>query len=98
MKLRLSENFRAVFYAPFYATYALGLFAKEGLDVELADSATPGDAMARLLDRTIDVSWGGPMRVMKAHDQDPGSPLVCFGEVVARDPFYLVGRPDIGKF
>jgi NitT/TauT family transport system substrate-binding protein len=30
------------------------------------------------------------MRVMKAHDRDLASPLACFGEVVARDPFYLV--------
>jgi len=98
MKLRLSENFRAVFYAPFYATHARGFFAAEGLEVELVTSAAPGDAMARLLDGTIDVSWGGPMRVMMARDRDAGSPLVCFGEVVARDPFYLVGRPDIDGF
>jgi NitT/TauT family transport system substrate-binding protein len=38
------------------------------------------------------------MRVMKARDQDPASPLACFGEVVARDPFYLVGRADIATF
>ena len=38
------------------------------------------------------------MRVMRARDQNAGSPLVCFGEVVARDPFYLVGRPDIADF
>src|SRR5262249_23159549 len=53
---------------------------------------------ARLLDGSIDVTWGGPMRVMKARDREPASPLVCFGEVVARDPFYLVGRPDIDSF
>ncbi len=98
MKLRLSENFRAVFYAPFYATQALGFFAREGLEVELIDSATPGDAIARLLDGSIDVSWGGPMRVMKVREQDPGAQLACFGEVVARDPFYLVGRPEIDDF
>jgi NitT/TauT family transport system substrate-binding protein len=34
------------------------------------------------------------MRVMKARDQDSSSPLVCFGEVVARDPFFLVARAD----
>jgi NitT/TauT family transport system substrate-binding protein len=96
MKLRLSENFRAVFYAPFYAVQAFG--AAEGLEVELVTSAAPGDAVPRLLDGTIDVSWGGPMRVMLARDRDPGSPLVCFGEVVGRDPFYLVGRPDIADF
>jgi NitT/TauT family transport system substrate-binding protein len=32
------------------------------------------------------------MRVMKARDEAPDSPLVCFCEVVARDPFYLIGR------
>jgi NitT/TauT family transport system substrate-binding protein len=98
MKLRLAENFRAVFYAPFYATQALGFFAREGLEVELIGSSAPGDAVPRLLDGSIDVTWGGPMRVMKARDQDAGSPLACFGEVVARDPFYLVGRPDIEAF
>jgi NitT/TauT family transport system substrate-binding protein len=30
--------------------------------------------------------------VMLAHDQDPASPLVCFAEVVSRDPFYLIGN------
>jgi NitT/TauT family transport system substrate-binding protein len=98
MKIRLAENFRAVFYAPFYATQALGLYAREGVEVEFVTSAAPGDAVAGLLDGTIDVTWGGPMRVMKAHDADTGSPLVCFGEVVARDPFYLLGRPEVADF
>ncbi len=98
MKLRLAENFRAVFYAPFYAAQALGHFAREGVEVEFVASAKPGDAVAGLLDGAIDLTWGGPMRVMQAHDRDPASPLVCFGEVVARDPFYLVGRPDIADF
>src|SRR5262249_31979856 len=98
MKIRLAENFRAVFYAPFYATQALGFHAREGLDVEFVESSAPGEAVAHLLDGTVDVIWGGPMRVMKARDQDPESPLVCFGEVVARDPFFLVGRPGIENF
>jgi NitT/TauT family transport system substrate-binding protein len=98
MKIRLAENFRAVFYAPFYATRALGFFAREGLDVEFVTSATPGDAVPGVLDGTLDLTWGGPMRVMRAHDQQPGSPLECFCEVVSRDPFYLVGRPDIVDF
>lgn len=98
MKIRLAENFRAVFYAPFYAAQALGCFAREGVTVELGASATPGDAVPRVLDGEIDLTWGGPMRVMQAHDRDPASPLVGFGEVVARDPFYLIGRPDFHSF
>jgi NitT/TauT family transport system substrate-binding protein len=98
MAVKLAENFRAVFYAPFYATHALGFYAREGVEVDLIDSPAPAAAQSALLDGTIDLSWGGPMRVMKARDIDPNSPLVCFCEVVARDPFFLVGRRDREEF
>jgi len=97
MHVKLSENFRAVFYAPFYATHALGFYSSEGVEVELLNSPAPATAAAGLLDGSIDISWGGPMRVMKALDDDPRSPLVCFCEVAARDPFFLVGKSDVGK-
>jgi NitT/TauT family transport system substrate-binding protein len=92
MPIKLAENFRAVFYAPFYATQALGYYDREGVEIELVNSSVPGDGVAGLLDGTVDITWGGPMRVMKAGDQRSKSPLACFCEVVARDPFYLVGR------
>jgi NitT/TauT family transport system substrate-binding protein len=92
MRIRLMENFRALLYAPYYAALTLGFYGQEGVDVELVGSDTPGDAIARLLDGSIDLTWGGPMRVMLAHDQDPHSPLVSFCEVVARDPFFLIGN------
>ena len=98
MRVKLSENFRAVFYAPFYATHALGFYSDEGVEVELLSSSTPGAAGKGLLDGSIDISWGGPMRVMRARDEDPGSPLVCFCEVASRDPFFLVGRGDPATF
>jgi NitT/TauT family transport system substrate-binding protein len=92
VKIRLMENFRAIFYAPYYAIHALGFYADEGVDVELISSGGPGDAIAHLANGTIDLTWGGPMRVMTAHDRDDQSPLVCFGEVVSRDPFFLIGN------
>jgi NitT/TauT family transport system substrate-binding protein len=98
MPIRLAENFRAVFYAPFYAAQALGLYGREGIDIEMISSSIPGDAVNALLAGAIDITWGGPMRVMKAHDRDPDSPLVCFCEVVGRDPFYLVGARDPAGF
>lgn len=98
MQIRLSENFRAAFYAPFYATLELGFAAREGVEVRFIDSATPGSGTAGLVDASIDVTWGGPMRVMKAHDEPNGPPLVCCCEVVGKDPFYLVGRRGIGSF
>jgi NitT/TauT family transport system substrate-binding protein len=98
LRVKLSENFRAVFYAPFYATHALGFYASEGVAVDLLDSQAPGAAGGGLLDGSIDLAWGGPMRVMKARDLDAASPLVCFCEVVARDPFFLVGRVEPSRF
>jgi NitT/TauT family transport system substrate-binding protein len=98
MHIKVSENFRAVFYAPFYATQALGFYAREGVDIDLINSPMPAATAPRLLDGSIDLSWGGPMRVMKARDIDPNSPLVCFCEVAARDPFFLVGRGDRPEF
>ena len=92
MPIRLMENFRAVFYAPYYATYALGFYGRKGVEVELLTSDAPGDAVPKLINGSIDLTWGGPMRVMKAHDQDKRSSLVSFCEVVAHDPFFLIGK------
>src|SRR5262245_60033800 len=98
VRIRLAENFRALFYAPFYATQALGFYAREGVEVELISSSSPGYGVSALLDGTVDITWGGPMRVIKAVEQQSTSPLVCFCEVVARDPFYLIGRNTGPKF
>ena len=34
--ITLSENFRALFYAPFYAAHAIGAYAAEGVQVSCA--------------------------------------------------------------
>jgi NitT/TauT family transport system substrate-binding protein len=94
-RLRLYENYRFVLYAPFYAAHAIGAYEAEGVAVELLPSPGPGHAEAALAAGEVDVLWMGPIRVMKHHDDDPGSPLVEFAEVVCRDPFSLVGaRPN----
>jgi NitT/TauT family transport system substrate-binding protein len=92
MRLRLYENYRFVLYAPFYAAHAIGAYAAEGVTVELLPSPGAGLAEQALLDGTVEVLWAGPMRVMKHHDMNPDSTLVCFAEVVCRDPFSIVGR------
>ena len=97
MPIRLMENFRAIFYAPYYATHALGFYEREGVAVELMTSNAPGDAVPKLLSGEIDLTWGGPMRVMQAHDKDTHSPLVSFCEVVSHDPFFLIGKSGAFK-
>jgi NitT/TauT family transport system substrate-binding protein len=92
MGIVLQETLRGVFYAPFYAALSLGAYAREGVEVRLVSAARPSDSARGLADGTVDVTWGGPMRVMLTYEQDPACDLVCFCEVVTRDPFFLVGR------
>ncbi len=94
MKLRFAENFRAVFYAPFYAMRELGLAEREGLEIDWLGPGDPGGAIDAVKRGEIDLTWGGPMRVMKDHSESPdnSTSLVSFCEVVGRDPFYLLGR------
>ena len=90
--ITLSENFRALFYAPFYAAHEIGAFRAEGVEVAHRDTASPGQALADLLAGRTDVMWGGPLRVLLTHQSDPASDIVCFCDVVARDPFFVIGR------
>jgi NitT/TauT family transport system substrate-binding protein len=92
MRLSLYENYRFLLYAPFYAAHATGAYQAAGIEVDLLPSPGPGKAEQALIEGAVDVIWAGPMRVIKHHDDHPDSPLVCFAEVVARDPFSIVGR------
>jgi NitT/TauT family transport system substrate-binding protein len=90
--ITLSENFRALFYTPFYAAHAIGAYAAEKVDVRLRESPDPALTAADLRAGRVDVMWGGPLRVILTHAADPASDVVCFCDVVARDPFFIVGR------
>lgn len=99
MTIRLAENFRAVFYAPFYGCLELGFFNKAGLDIELVSSPSPGAALDWLKEDRVDVVWSGPQRAIKhSLESHPESGrLRCFGEVAAKDPFYLVARTGMAN-
>ena len=59
MPIRLMENFRAIFYAPYYATHALGFYKREGLDVEVR----------ALVDLVYPLAWSGRDRALEAIDR-----------------------------
>jgi NitT/TauT family transport system substrate-binding protein len=98
MAIRLSENFRALFYAPFYAAHAIGAYDAEGVAVELVHSPDPASTAMALRRGEIDVMWGGPLRVILTHAQDPAADTVCFCDVIARDPFFIIGREPRPEF
>lgn len=92
MTITLYESLRAVFYAPFYAAFSLGAYDDEELDIRFERPARPELASRGVLDGTTDIAWGGPLRILHAHDADPASSVVGFCDVVMRDPFFVVGR------
>jgi NitT/TauT family transport system substrate-binding protein len=96
--ITLSENFRALFYTPFYAAHATGAYAKEGVEVDFRLSSDPNRTAAALRSGEVEVMWGGPLRVLLTHDADPASEVVCFCDVVARDPFFVIGREPLPSF
>jgi NitT/TauT family transport system substrate-binding protein len=98
MAIVLQEALRAPFYAPFYVALARGAFAAEGVEVSFVSSPNPDAAPDGLKRGSVDVGWGGPMRVILTREQIPDLDLVCFCEVVTRDPFFLVGREPRPEF
>ncbi len=98
MPVILQENLRGLLYAPYYAALALGAYRQEGVAVEFVSAPAPAQAPLGLFADTVDVAWGGPMRVMQMYESRADSDLVCFGEAVTRDPFLLVGRQPLPAF
>ena len=92
MPVILQETLRGLLYAPYYSALALGAYHREGVAVEFVTAPSTTQAAAALFDGTVDVAWGGPMRVMQTYEARPDCDLVCFGEAVTRDPFFLIGR------
>jgi NitT/TauT family transport system substrate-binding protein len=96
--ITLYENLRTIVYAPFYLADLRGFWADQGLEVKIQLSRDPIETAEGLLAGRADISWGGPMRVMLHHERDPDCPLVAFGQIVARDPFLLIGRAPNPRF
>jgi NitT/TauT family transport system substrate-binding protein len=98
MPITLIENFRAAFYAPFYAAIALEAYEDEGLEVRVETSPDAARTMEVLVSGEGDVSWGGSLRLMETRERRPANEPIVFCEVVGRDPFFLVARQPNTRF
>ena len=98
VKITLYENLRAIPYVPYYAALERRAFLAEGLEVRVETSPDPSQTANALLEGKVDVAWGGPARVLHHYELDPECALVCFCQVVTRDPFFLVGRMPNSTF
>ncbi|MPZ32020.1 MAG: hypothetical protein GEV13_13655 [Rhodospirillales bacterium] len=53
-------------------------FSAEGVEIRFTSSPHPSETALRVMDGTVDVSWGGPMRVMETYHKLAGCDLVWF--------------------
>lgn len=98
MRLTLLENFRSMFYAPFYACAELGAYEAEELVVDVRMSPKLGKTLESVISGEAEMSWGGPMRLLYALDRNPDAGCVAFCEIVGREPSLLVGREPNQQF
>lgn len=96
--VKLIETMRTLMYLPFYLASVRNEWAAAGLDVAMELSPSIARAPHLVTGGEADVYFGGAMRAMMLHDQDPDCPLRCFGQVVAADPFVLIGRRENPAF
>ena len=71
MSITLFENFHALFYAPYYAAFEIGAYREKSVDVEFVIMEGPGSGGQAVIDGAEAVTYGGPMRVLRDHDQNP---------------------------
>lgn len=82
-----------VYYCAHFVAESLGFFAREGVNVEFTTAQSGGHTIQggqvpAVLAGEADLTIGGPMVIMKNH-QDNGPALVCFCAAVAGNPWYL---------
>ncbi|SBV94580.1 putative binding protein YtlA [uncultured Eubacteriales bacterium] len=93
-KVRLNEVTHSVFYAPMYVALELGLFAEEGLNIELTNGGGADKVMTAVLAGQADIGLAGPEACLYVINEGREDYAVIFAQLTKRDGSFLVGRTD----
>lgn len=93
-KVRLNEVTHSVFYAPMYVALELGLFAEEGLKIELTNGGGADKVMTAVLAGQADIGLAGPEACLYVINEGREDYAVIFAQLTKRDGSFLVGRTD----
>lgn len=92
--VRLNEVTHSVFYAPMYVALNLGLFAEEGLNIELTNGGGADKVMTAVLAGQADIGLAGPEACIYVMNEGREDYPVVFAQLTKRDGSFLVGRTD----
>ncbi len=91
-KVRLAEVVRSVFYAPLYVAISQGLFAAEGIEIDMGTAWGADKGAAALISGSVDVGFFGPEAGIYIYNEGRKNHFVIFAELTACDGSFLVGR------
>ncbi|EHS57346.1 ABC transporter substrate-binding protein, partial [Paenibacillus sp. Aloe-11] len=98
IEIRLGEVARTVFYAPQYVALSQGMFAQEGLDVQLATIPGGDKAMTALLSNQADIALIGAETSIYVYQQGAEDPVINFAQLTQKDGTFLFARQTQGSF
>ena len=82
--------------APYVLAVDQGLYAAEGLAVEVTEGAGSLDAIPKVATGAFPVGFTDINSLMKFLDQNPGAPVKAVMMVYDKPPFAVVGRKSLG--
>lgn len=97
-KVRLCEVVHSIFYAPQYVAINEGIFADEGLDIELTTGQGAHNVMTALLSDAADIGLAGPEATVYIYNQGQEDYVVNFAQLTKKDGSFLVGRTEEADF
>ncbi|MGB9095153.1 ABC transporter substrate-binding protein [Erwinia sp.] len=105
MMLKLNQGDRSesrIYYCAQYLAESLGLFARHGLSVKFTTAESGGHTVQggqvpAVMAGEADLTIGGPMVMMKNH-QENGPELLCFAAAVSANPWFLAAGQADGNF
>lgn len=97
-KVRLGEVTHSVFYAPQYASIALGFFEEEGIEIELSNLQGADKVMSAVLSNQIDVGFCGPEASIYVYNEGREDYPQVFAQMTQRDGSFLVGKDKVDTF
>lgn len=97
-KLTVSEVTHSVFYAPQYVAINLGLFEKNGIEVELLNSQGADKVMSAVLSGQVDIGFAGPEAAIYVYLQEKDDYPQVFAQLTKRDGSFLVAREKDENF
>ncbi|MDT8854327.1 ABC transporter substrate-binding protein [Paracoccaceae bacterium Fryx2] len=82
--------------APYFVAIDQGLFAAEGLTVEISEGSGSLDAIPKVATGAFPIGFADINSLMKFLDQNPGAPVTAVMMVYDKPPFAVVGRKSLG--